>query len=49
MTELIARGLRILGQPLRIKLIDQLRDGSAAVHKLVDAVGGLQQMLDVDR
>jgi DNA-binding transcriptional ArsR family regulator len=41
--ELVAQRLRILGQPLRIKLIDNLRDGAATVQQLVSAVDGVQQ------
>jgi DNA-binding transcriptional ArsR family regulator len=41
--ELVAQRLRVLGQPLRIKLIDSLRDGSATVQQLVSAVDGVQQ------
>jgi DNA-binding transcriptional ArsR family regulator len=41
--ELVAYRLRILGQPLRLKLIDSLRDGAATVQQLVCAVDGVQQ------
>jgi DNA-binding transcriptional ArsR family regulator len=40
---LIAQRFRVLGEPMRIKLLDRLRDGAASVHELQDAVGGTQQ------
>src|SRR5260370_16633551 len=41
--ELVAQRLRLLGQPLRVKLIDNLRDGAATVQQLARAVDGVQQ------
>jgi DNA-binding transcriptional ArsR family regulator len=41
--DLLAQRLRILGHPVRISLIQQLRCKPAAVHELVTAVGGTQQ------
>src|SRR6266567_4497673 len=41
--ELVAQRLRVLGQPLRIRLIDNLREGAATVQQLVCAVDGVQQ------
>ena len=43
LADLIAHRLRVLGQPLRIKLIDSLREGPASVRELTDSVGGVQQ------
>jgi DNA-binding transcriptional ArsR family regulator len=43
LTELVAQRLRVLGQPLRVKLIDSLRDGAATVQQLVEAIDGVQQ------
>jgi DNA-binding transcriptional ArsR family regulator len=43
LADLIAHRLRVLGQPLRIKLIDRLRQGAASVRELTDTVGGVQQ------
>jgi DNA-binding transcriptional ArsR family regulator len=40
---LIAERFRVLGEPMRIRLLDRLRDGAASVHELHDAVGGTQQ------
>jgi DNA-binding transcriptional ArsR family regulator len=41
--DLIAHRFRVLGEPMRIKLLDQLREGSATVQELQDATGGSQQ------
>lgn len=41
--ELVAERLRILGQPLRIKLLSELSASPATVHELVDALGAVQQ------
>jgi DNA-binding transcriptional ArsR family regulator len=41
--DIIAQRLRILGHPVRINLIDQLRHDPAVVNELVAAVGGSQQ------
>lgn len=41
--ELVAERFRVLGQPLRIKLLTRLRVGDATVQQLTDAVGGVQQ------
>jgi DNA-binding transcriptional ArsR family regulator len=43
LAELIARRFRVLGEPMRIRLLDQLRDGEAAVGELSDALGASQQ------
>ena len=43
LVELIARRFRILGEPMRIKLLDQLRDGPATVGELTAASGASQQ------
>jgi len=43
LAELIARRFRLLGEPMRIKLLDRLRDGDATVGELRDAVGASQQ------
>ncbi len=40
---LIAQRFRVIGDPMRIRLLDRLRDGSANVGELVEAVGGSQQ------
>ena len=41
--ELIARRFRVLGEPLRIKLLERLREGEATVGELVEATGAGQQ------
>ena len=43
LTELIAQRFRVLGEPMRIKLLDALRDGEATVGELVDRLGASQQ------
>jgi DNA-binding transcriptional ArsR family regulator len=43
LVELIARRLRVLGEPTRIRLLDRLRDGAASVGELQRATGSSQQ------
>ena len=43
LAELIARRFRLLGEPMRIKLLDRLRAGEASVQDLAAAVGTTQQ------
>jgi DNA-binding transcriptional ArsR family regulator len=44
LVELIARRFRVLGEPMRIKLLDTLRAmGEASVNELTDALGASQQ------
>jgi DNA-binding transcriptional ArsR family regulator len=43
LVELIAQRFRVLGEPMRIKLLDHLRDGEATVGELQDALGASQQ------
>jgi DNA-binding transcriptional ArsR family regulator len=43
LVELIARRFRVLGEPLRIKLLDRLRAGEASVNELTEALGASQQ------
>ena len=43
LVELIARRFRVIGEPMRIKLLDHLRLGEATVLALTDAVGASQQ------
>jgi DNA-binding transcriptional ArsR family regulator len=40
---LIAQRFRVIGDPVRIRLLDRLRDGSATVGELVESLGGSQQ------
>jgi DNA-binding transcriptional ArsR family regulator len=40
---LIARRLRVIADPTRIKLLDRLRATEATVQELTDAVGSTQQ------
>jgi DNA-binding transcriptional ArsR family regulator len=40
---LIAARFRVLAEPMRIKLLDRLRDGDATVAELQEAVGASQQ------
>ena len=43
LVELIARRLRVVGEPMRIRLLDRLRDGEATVQELGDELGASQQ------
>jgi DNA-binding transcriptional ArsR family regulator len=43
LVELIARRFRVIGEPMRIKLLDRLRAGEATVHELTEATGASQQ------
>jgi DNA-binding transcriptional ArsR family regulator len=40
---LIARRFRVLAEPLRIKLLDRLREGEASVNELAEALSSSQQ------
>ncbi len=41
--ELIAGRFRLLGEPMRIRLLERLREGEATVGELVEATGAGQQ------
>ena len=41
--ELVAQRFRVLGEPMRIKLLDRLREGDATVGELQVALGASQQ------
>ncbi len=43
LVKLIAQRFRVIGEPMRIKLLDRLRDGSATVGELVKAQDASQQ------
>ena len=43
LVELIARRFRVIGEPMRIRLLDRLRDGEATVNELSEALGASQQ------
>ena len=43
LVELIAQRFRVLGEPMRIKLLDRLRDGEATVGELQEATRASQQ------
>jgi DNA-binding transcriptional ArsR family regulator len=43
LVELIARRFRVIGEPMRIRLLDRLRDGEATVLELTEALGASQQ------
>ncbi len=43
LVELIAKRFRAIGEPLRIRLLDSLREGEATVNELADALGASQQ------
>ncbi len=43
LVDLIARRFRVLGEPMRIKLLDRLREGEASVNELSEALAASQQ------
>jgi DNA-binding transcriptional ArsR family regulator len=43
LVELIAQRFRVIGEPMRIRLLDRLRDGAATVQELTEATGASQQ------
>jgi DNA-binding transcriptional ArsR family regulator len=43
LVELIAQRFRVIGEPMRIRLLDALRDGPLTVNELTEALGTTQQ------
>ena len=43
LVELIAMRFRVIGEPMRIRVLDALRDGPLTVNELADALGASQQ------
>lgn len=43
LAELVARRFRVLGEPMRIRLLDRLREGEASVGELSQALSASQQ------
>ena len=43
LAELIARRFRVIGEPMRIRLLDRLREGEATVQELTEALAASQQ------
>lgn len=43
LAELLAARFRVFGEPMRLKLLDRLRDGEASVQALQEATGASQQ------
>jgi DNA-binding transcriptional ArsR family regulator len=43
LVELIAERFRVIGEPLRIRILDRLREGEASVGELTDALSATQQ------
>ena len=41
--ELIARRFRVIGEPMRIRILERLRDGEASVAELTQSLGTSQQ------
>ena len=41
--ELIAARFRVIGEPMRIKLLDRLREGPSTVNELTEGLGASQQ------
>jgi len=43
LVELVAATFRVIGEPMRIRLLDRLRDGELGVQELADELGATQQ------
>jgi len=43
LVEMIARRFRVIGEPMRIRLLDEMRDGEMTVGELVESLGASQQ------
>jgi len=43
LVELVAKRFRVIGEPMRIRLLDHLRTGEATVQELTEAVTASQQ------
>jgi DNA-binding transcriptional ArsR family regulator len=43
LVELIAQRFRVIGEPMRIRMLDALRDGPMTVNELTRALGASQQ------
>jgi len=43
LAELLAARFRVFSEPMRLKLLDRLRDGEASVQALQEGTGGSQQ------
>jgi DNA-binding transcriptional ArsR family regulator len=43
LVELVAQRFRVIGEPMRIRLLDRLRDGEASVQELTETLGATQQ------
>ncbi len=43
LVELVAQRFRLIGEPMRIRLLDRLRDGEQSVGELTEALGATQQ------
>jgi DNA-binding transcriptional ArsR family regulator len=43
LVELVAQRFRVLGEPMRIKLLERLYEGAASVGELQEALGASQQ------
>ena len=43
LVELIAQRFRVIGEPMRIRVLDALRDGPMSINELTEALGATQQ------
>ena len=43
LVELVARRFRVIGEPMRIRLLDRMRTGEATVQALTESLGASQQ------
>lgn len=43
LVQLVAQRFRVIGEPMRIRLLDRLRDGEQSVNELAEALAASQQ------
>jgi DNA-binding transcriptional ArsR family regulator len=43
LVELIAQRFRVIGEPMRIRVLDALRDGPLTINELAEGLGASQQ------
>jgi DNA-binding transcriptional ArsR family regulator len=43
LVELVAQRFRVIGEPMRIRVLDALRDGPLTINELTEALGASQQ------
>jgi DNA-binding transcriptional ArsR family regulator len=45
LVELVAARFRVLGEPMRIRILERLREGEASVQEMTEMIGSSQQNL----